>query len=313
MGVLQSQLRVVSLNLHAYPNPGRGQAAELAALIAAQRPDVLLLQECLGRAWFQTVAEITEMTGCFSHQAPPSSSSSPPDGCAILVRDPVRLENPRRIAPEGFSPAWLDQWVGPPPPLDPRPMPDRLLHRFSARSLLADLRVAGQHLTVGSFHATPGTGQVGGEHVGNRKTYFHAGVAAMSAVQTPFIFAIDANEPRRETLERIEFHWGDDTAEGVRAAALLGLRPRHPAEDLLRRSIRENNLEVPNGEFLELTYETKAGLAGAGRRFDSIWATAEFGTEKLTAIYEPVRKAGGDHAMLVADLALRVTSGGASP
>jgi len=64
-----------------------------------------------------------------------------------------------------------------------------------------------------SFHATPGTGRFGptpGTVVRNWKPFFHGSVAAaLAELTSPFVFAIDANEPLSETIESVTFHWRD--------------------------------------------------------------------------------------------------------
>src|SRR4051812_40974562 len=84
MQATNANLRVASLNLRAYPNPRREQIQGLAEIIAEQRCDVVLLQECL-RPWLEVVCEVAEMTGVHSHRLPPDSSTKEfsPDGCAI--------------------------------------------------------------------------------------------------------------------------------------------------------------------------------------------------------------------------------------
>jgi hypothetical protein len=60
------------------------------------------------------------------------------------------------------------------------------------------------------------------------KPFFHRGVAAaLSGLSCPFVFAIDANEPRATTLARVTFHWRDGQPGAHKFAALLGLEPVH--------------------------------------------------------------------------------------
>ena len=59
-------------------------------------------------------------------------------------------------------------------------------------------------------------------------------------------------------------------------------------------------------EYLMLTYTTSGGssTAGAGRRFDSIWATSEFMLGTMDTFYAEALAAGSDHALLWADVTL---------
>ena len=58
--------------------------------------------------------------------------------------------------------------------------------------------------------------------------------------------------------------------------------------------------------YLELTYTTSGGKStvGEGRRFDSIWATPEFTLERMESFYADSLTAGGDHALLRADVTI---------
>src|SRR4051794_3229033 len=98
------ELRVASLNLRAYPNPTRSQVECLAALLAAHRPDVALLQACR-RDWLPTIKATAELTGVHSHFVPPETPrrAFPPDGCAIAVRSPIRIESSWRVEPALFG------------------------------------------------------------------------------------------------------------------------------------------------------------------------------------------------------------------
>lgn len=105
----------------------------------------------------------------------------------------------------------------------------------------------------------------------------------------------------------IEFHRPEGTPEAARAETLLGLKPRHRGSDLLRLALKEGRAEAVNPEFLEMTYETERGRPGSGRRFDSLWASDDFIVGELRTEYRSVLAAGGDHAMLIADLEIRLS------
>jgi hypothetical protein len=149
---------------------------------------------------------------------------------------------------------------------------------------------------MGRYGPKPGT------RVRNWKPFFHGGVAAaLAALTLPFVFAIDANEPRAETLDTITFHRRPGTGK---LAALLGLRPVHRARDLLREHLQTQGLAPAADSYLALTYTTLGGGPAGRRRFDSMWATPEFALRAFSTRYDDPLAAGTDHAMLVADLEL---------
>jgi hypothetical protein len=118
---------------------------------------------------------------------------------------------------------------------------DGLLARFRARSLLAHVGDGDREFVAGSFRATPGTGRFGpkpGTVAPNWKPFFHGGVAsALHELEMPFVFAIDATEPRSETAAHVMFHWREGRPGQKKLAALLGLTPVHRARDLLREHL----------------------------------------------------------------------------
>ena len=233
---MSAELRVASLNLRAYPNPQRGQINRLARIIREQECDVVLLQECL-RPWLDVVCEVTGFTGVHSHRLSPDTppDAFSPDGCAIAVRPSIELGSCRRIPPESFMPAAVQRAIFEEPPADFEPMPERLAYRSSGRSILAEIVADGETVVVGSFHATPGSGSVGGMQVGEWKPFFHGAVAVeLAALEGPFAFAIDANEPFSETVDSIAFHWEEGRSGVAKIQALLGREPIHRGRDLFR-------------------------------------------------------------------------------
>ncbi len=298
-----ADIRIGSLNLRAFPNPSRDQIHDLARLISEQECDVVLLQECL-RPWLEVICEAGGMKGIHSHHLPPESPASAfsPDGCAIAVRDPIELGHRWRIPPESFMPDSVQQQIFEEPPEDFEPMPERLAYRSSGRSILAELALNGETFVVGSFHATPGAGTVGGMNVGEWKPFFHGAVALeLAQIEAPFVFGIDANEPRSETLESVSFHWVEGRSGSAKLQALLGLDPIHRSCDLLREWLRTSGREPASEELLEVTYAPRETFQ---RRFDSIWATPEFTLRHFSTQLDQAVAAGGDHALLVADLRL---------
>lgn len=300
---MAAELRVGSLNLRAYPNPGRGQIEALAELLAKQCCDVVLVQECL-RPWLRVICEATGMVGVHSHHLAPRSprSAFSPDGCAIAVRAPIRFGQCWRIPPECFMPDAVQSQIFEEPPVGFEPMPERLAFRSSGRSILAELTVDGERLVVGSFHATPGSGMVGGVEVGEWKPFFHGAVALeLASIDAPFVFAIDANEPLAETVDGVTFHWHEGRSGIEKLKALLGLEPIHRGRDLFREWLKSGGGTPASEDLLLATYAPSATFQ---RRFDSIWATPEFKMNRFATHVEEVFAANGDHAMLVADLVL---------
>jgi hypothetical protein len=187
-------------------------------------------------------------------------------------------------------------------------LPAELVARYCARSLLVEVAAAGRSLVAASFHATPGTGRFGagpGRPVGRYKPYFHGAVAAaLARCELPFVFAIDANEPRFETLETVTFHRNGGQVGEAQVAALLGMSPLHRGRDLLREQIATTGAIPETAEALAVTYQTHGGGEAGRRRFDSIWATADFKLDALRTLYGEALEAGTDHALLIADLTL---------
>lgn len=300
---MSDDLRIGSLNLRAMPNPEREQIHRLSKIIADQECDVVLLQECL-RPWLDVVCEATGMTGVHSHALPPESPSNAfsPDGCAVAFRPSIEIGKCWRISPESFMPEAVQAEIFEEPPADFEPMPERLAYRYSGRSVLAEIALNGEPLVVGSFHGTPGTGKVGGVEVHEWKPFFPGAVAVeLAGIKSPFIFGIDANEPESETVDSITFHWATDRSGVKKAEALLGLDPMHRGRDLFREWLTTSGGEPASAEVLLATYAPSPEFQ---RRFDSIWATPEFGLDEFETHLDEVVAAGGDHAMLVADLRL---------
>lgn len=298
-----SDLRVGSLNLRAMPNPDFHQIHRLTRIIAEQDLDVVLLQECL-RPWLQVVCDETGMTGIHSHLLQPHipSEEFSPDGCAIAVRPSIHVVNSWRIPPASFMPEVVQREIFEEPPEGFQPMPERLAYRYSGRSVLAEITLDDQPIVVASFHGTPGSGRVGGVKVHEWKPFYPAAVAIeLAAIERPFVFGIDANEPLAETPDSVTFHWADDRSGVRKTQALLGLEPIHRGRDLFREWLAESGGEPASADLLLPTYAPSHDLQ---RRFDSLWATPEFSLASFETRFDEVVAAGGDHAMLIADLRL---------
>lgn len=302
--VTYAPLRIVSLNLRAYFGPGGSQIADLANLIASHEPDVVLLQEARP-GWLEVVCRAGGLCGAFSLDADVPFPGRRGDGCAIAVRSPLGIDRVWRLEPARFEPTAVASVIDEPVPKSYEVLPAALAARFSSRTLLAAISGSERPFVAATFHATPGTGQVGGKLVSEWKPFFHGAAAvALAELELPFMFAIDANEPRAETLDGVAFHWADGRPGAAKFAALLGLSPLHRARDLQRELMAKTGAAPAAPGYLALTYTTSGGgkTAGGGRRFDSIWATSEFVLEDMDTFYAEALAAGGDHALLQANV-----------
>lgn len=304
-----TDIRIGSLNLRAYPNPGRQQIHDLAKLVAEQRCDVVLLQECL-RPWLDIICEASGMTGVHAHDMSPDTPprAFSPDGCAIAFRPPIEARRSWRIPPESFLPEAVQTQIFEEPPADFAPMPERLAYRYSGRSAFIEIHWNGTPVVLGSFHGTPGTGRVGGVEVHEWKPFFPGAVAIeLAKVTGPFVFGIDANEPRAEAPDSVQFHWAEGRSGVQKTRALLGLNPIHRGRDLFREWLTTSGGEPASAEVLLASYAPNPAFQ---RRFDSIWATPEFALIEFETHFDEVIAAGGDHALLVTELRLRGPCGG---
>jgi hypothetical protein len=138
-------------------------------------------------------------------------------------------------------------------------LPGALAARFSTRTLLARICGGERPFVAAAFHATPGTGRVDGQLVSEWKPFSHSGVAvALKSLELPFVCAIDANEPRSESVDSVSFHWADGRPGSGKFAALLGLSPVHRARDLQRELISITGAAPAAAGYLMLTYPPSA-------------------------------------------------------
>jgi len=262
-----------------------------------------VLQECR-RPWLELVCQATGLTGYHAHTLAPAVAprAFSPDGCAIAISSKLNVIRTWRIAPEAFLPDAVQTGIFEELPARFKQMPDRLACRYSGRSILAELELDGERFVAASFHATPGTGEVGGVVVGDWKPFFHGAVALeLKRLDLPFVFAMDANEPLSETVDSIRFHWDDERSGVKKLQALLGTAPIHRGRDLFRERLRTSRGTPASPDVLFATY---APTPGFQRRFDSMWATPDFELSDFKTELDEVVRAGGDHALLVADLQL---------
>jgi hypothetical protein len=221
-------------------------------------------------------------------------------GVAILGRGGIARLGRQQLAPSEFANAVV--------------YPE-LARWFHERHLAVDVRLPdGQSLRVLGAHATPGTsagpgtpaGRVG---VGQRKPWFHTRLAHwMAGWSTPFVFAIDANTPRRETLapDETEFHIPSASdAAGMRGEdVLLGAAHQRPhgARDLWRAW-----LDAPGGTMDRASVPADGPLArshltgGSWYRYDHLWATHDV---QPTAMSYRFDEDLSDHALIEATLSL---------
>ena len=301
MKSVTTKLRVASLNLRAYPNTGRAHVEALSKLLADEGCDIVLLQECR-RPWLALVCQTTGLTGYHAHTLAPAVAprAFSPDGCAIAISSKLNVIRTWRIAPEAFLPDAVQTGIFEELPARFKQMPDRLACRYSGRSILAELELDGERFVAVSFHATPGTGKVGDAIVGEWKPFFHGAVALeLSDLNLRFVFAMDANEPLSETVDSVRFHWDEERSGVKKMKALLGTTRIHRGRDLFRDWLESTGSEPASSHVLFATY---APTADFQRRFDSMWATSEFGLSDFTTDLESIVQAGGDHALLAADL-----------
>ena len=71
-------------------------------------------------------------------------------GCAIALRPSIEFASCRRIPPESFMPAAVQEAIFEEPPVDFEPMPERLAYRSSGRSILAEIVADDEPVVVGS-------------------------------------------------------------------------------------------------------------------------------------------------------------------
>jgi hypothetical protein len=210
------------------------------------------------------------------------------------------------VPPERFQPSAVNVHIDEPVVDGHEVMPESLACRNAARNLFAHIVVDGREFVVASLHATPGSSRAGvpgrpHQLVHEWKPYFHGAVAVeLSRLDQPFVFAIDANEPLSETVDRTVFHWRDDRPGVEKLRALLGRAPRHRARDLVREQVQRGVMKAESADVLTCTYRIRDGSL---RRFDHVWATPEFEVLDLEVRLAEALAAGTDHALTVATLA----------
>lgn len=131
-------MRVVSMNLRAYFGPGGSQIENLAALIAAHEPDVVLLQEMRPR-WLDVVCRVAGLSGMHSLDVTPVLPAWRGDGCAVAVRPPLRIERAWRLETGAFEPVAVGSRIDESVPIGFEILPEPLGTRFSTRTLFDEV------------------------------------------------------------------------------------------------------------------------------------------------------------------------------
>ena len=153
-------LRVVSLNLRATPARKLASLMPLISLLGSQEPEVLLLQECRAGS-VELICQELDLHAISTHEMLEPTPGLPSDGCAVAVRPPLRILSALPIPERLFSPAAIEELIGPDTPPGYEHLPHELLIRFRARSLIARVADGLHEFGAASFHATPGTGRFG--------------------------------------------------------------------------------------------------------------------------------------------------------
>ena len=203
----------------------------------------------------------------------PTDSRARRLGCAVLCREPYRLVSAQLI--------------------DDAPLPER--------TLIAKIRAHGNTITVGSFHIPPGStwGSV-------KVEAFRAIAAWLGNKRTRLLFGIDANAPKTDNPDIAKNTWWWTEGEQL----LLSARPAHSLRDVLRvyltahpHRLRKIEAERPSGP-LQVSYDRGRRGRPVLCRYDFIYATPDFSVDRVRYLYNDSRRAGSDHALVVADLAL---------
>jgi exonuclease III len=265
-------IRVISWNV----NWRTGLAHDQGRLLGDLHPDIVILQEVNSRS-----AEALREAAGLSWMV----VSEPPAGSAVPGRQ--RLVAVGGTANPSISRLDLDV-----------PLRERVL--------ALELAISGMQTTVVSYYAPPGV------NWGRVKVDQALAVTRwVCARKGPIIIGADANTPKLDPIDdaAVRTHWhtgyrrlnggpGDDE--------LWGPLPRHPLKDCLRSwfaadPARAAHLQ-PDGPLAVSHYTGKRkSHAGTPRRFDSIWATADFTVHDVKYLSHEIGRLS-DHAPVVADL-----------
>ncbi|MGD0449069.1 MAG: hypothetical protein ABSB36_10780 [Candidatus Dormibacteria bacterium] len=185
---------------------------------------------------------------------------------------------------------------------------------YHERHIAVDLGTAdGAEIRVGAFHATPGTSRGPGRMgVSGRKPWYHTRIAKWVATwPTPYLFAIDANTPKRDALTwpDTEFYWPSGRAGHPGEEFLVGPpgTVAHRARDLWREWLRSpagarDLAGVPSDGPLAQSHRLRSGR---WCRYDQMWATEEVGVLEMRYDYD---LSCSDHALVRATVHVRAVA-----
>ena len=257
------------------------------ALVREVAPDVLAVQE-VRQPVVRRFGELFAWEVFAVGPVPGDRYWKARQGTAVLGGDRTELVGQELIAPSWFGLPAEANWKA---------------NRFSRRATWARVVVEGHPVPVlvGSLHASPGSGDVGGH-----KPWFHGGVARWLAERDePWLFGIDANTPGRDHPDHHRNSWGFTAKDGRPGEEeLLGVAPLHSGRDLLRDWLGQHPTVLarlvaarPEGP-LAVSYHLGKGPV----RYDHCWASAEVQVDRIEYLSEGPWHS--DHAPVVCDIRL---------
>jgi endonuclease/exonuclease/phosphatase family metal-dependent hydrolase len=234
--------------------------------------DVLLLQEVTESSWPRLRA--LGAAGGWSGDHLPVLARPPRYSSAIVVAD-----------------GWSLRDKGPVPDI---PSPERTATAVIARG--------GFRCEVASFALPPGAswGDVGKGRQADRLACWLRGRDA------PTIVGLDANAPKRDLPRLNECEWWNP-----QEALLLGDERLHDLRDAYRDLLRNDPArredilrERPDGP-LAVSYLSGDGRTATECRYDHVLVSPAFEVHDVRYLFDEAVDAGSDHALVVAELALR--------
>ncbi|MFO0995308.1 MAG: hypothetical protein U1F33_01395 [Alphaproteobacteria bacterium] len=265
---LGRKLRYASWNLN-----GRTKLTGQQTLLEEAAPDIFACQEVTSTLFEKLMAtRFFDWGACSLELRPPriGEGRGRQLGCALFGKLPLKV---------------LEFSI-----LDSVPFPER--------TIVALIEAPWGRFRSCSFHVPPGASW------GKLKPQTAVEIARwLSAQVEPTIFGIDANAPKTDHPDHMqnEWWWADEPK-------LLGPAPLHHLHDTLRVYLRANPhvaaemvTRYPNGP-LAVPHERKRGSVRTKCRYDFIYATDNFGVDKVEYCYERACQAGSDHALVLSDL-----------
>ncbi len=283
LSVAVTLLRLVSWNVRFAGIP---QAAAQAKFLRSLNPHIVLLQEVNASsiATYRAASELDWLT-C-SRSAPLSSIERKRQPAAAIGGKSVEL---LEALPE----------------LAAAPLPERI-HR-------SVVRFGDHRMVVASYYAPPGV-TFGYKKVENALAFLRW----IQRVAEPMIVGADANSPKVDhpdfSLTKSWWHTGSLKLRGRPGDdSLWGPQVEHRLKDALRSWLDDHPDELarivdqrPNGP-LAISHWTGRRLldpdAGVARRYDSIWASADFSVQGIEYLGDSIGVLS-DHAAVMASLEL---------